>query len=93
MNEAERRDRISLMDSGRVLATDTPANLVRARGVNTLEEAFIAYLLKATSSRTSETMDIAVAGKTIVPVLQPPPQQRAFSQFQKRFQQREQRER
>ena len=28
MNEAERCDRISLMDSGRVLATDTPAGLV-----------------------------------------------------------------
>ena len=41
MNEAERCDRISLMDSGRVLATDTPANLVKARGAATLEDAFI----------------------------------------------------
>jgi ribosome-dependent ATPase len=32
MNEAERCDRISLMDSGRVLATGTPADLVEARG-------------------------------------------------------------
>ena len=32
MNEAERCDRISLMDSGRVLATDTPAGLIAARG-------------------------------------------------------------
>jgi ribosome-dependent ATPase len=31
MNEAARCDRISLMDSGRVLATDTPAELVKAR--------------------------------------------------------------
>ena len=30
MNEAERCDRISLMDAGRVLATDTPAGLVKA---------------------------------------------------------------
>src|SRR5208283_2270904 len=37
MNEAERCDRISLMDSGRVLATDIPGNLVRVRGVATLE--------------------------------------------------------
>jgi ribosome-dependent ATPase len=44
MNEAERCDRISLMDSGRVLATNTPAGLVKARGVTTLEDAFIAYL-------------------------------------------------
>jgi len=44
MNEAARCDRISLMDAGRVLATDTPDGLVKARGVATLEEAFIAYL-------------------------------------------------
>ena len=48
MNEAERCDRISLMDSGRVLATDTPANLVKARGAATLEDAFISYLEAAT---------------------------------------------
>src|SRR6516165_9842213 len=35
------------MDSGRVLAIDTPAGLVEARGVTTLEDAFIAYLEEA----------------------------------------------
>jgi ribosome-dependent ATPase len=50
MNEAERCDRISLMDSGRVLATDTPANLIKARGVSTLEDAFISYLEEATGA-------------------------------------------
>ena len=49
MNEAERCDRISLMHAGRVLASDTPAALVEARGAETLEEAFIAYLEEATS--------------------------------------------
>ncbi len=44
MNEAERCDRVSLMDDGRVLASGTPAALCAARGVATLEEAFIAYL-------------------------------------------------
>lgn len=44
MNEAERCDRISLMDSGHALATDTPAGLVKARGAATLEDAFISYL-------------------------------------------------
>jgi ribosome-dependent ATPase len=48
MNEAARCDRISLMDSGRVLATGAPAELVRRRGVRTLEDAFIAYLEEAT---------------------------------------------
>jgi ribosome-dependent ATPase len=50
MNEAERCDRISLMDSGQVLATDTPAGLIKARGVTTLEDAFIAYLEEASKA-------------------------------------------
>ncbi|KVC94859.1 multidrug ABC transporter ATP-binding protein [Burkholderia ubonensis] len=47
MNEAERCDRISLMHAGRVLASDSPAELVRQRGAATLEEAFIGYLVDA----------------------------------------------
>jgi ribosome-dependent ATPase len=53
MNEAERCDRISLMDSGHVLATDTPAGLVKARGAATLEDAFISYLEEATRQRSA----------------------------------------
>src|SRR3974390_942709 len=53
MNEATRCDRIALMDSGRVLATDTPAGLIKARGVATLEDAFISYLEEAIRARTS----------------------------------------
>jgi ribosome-dependent ATPase len=55
MNEAERCDRISLMDSGHVLATDTPAGLVTARGAATLEDAFISYLEEATRQRSAAT--------------------------------------
>jgi ribosome-dependent ATPase len=51
MNEAARCDRISLMDAGRVLVTDTPANVVRARGVSSLEDAFISYLEEASGAR------------------------------------------
>jgi len=47
MNEGERCDRISLMHSGRVLASDTPAELAHGRGKATLEEAFIDYLEEA----------------------------------------------
>ncbi len=66
MNEAARCDRISLMDAGRVLATDTPAGLVKARGVATLEDAFIAYL---------EEVPKALSGATIAEtVLEAPPQ-------------------
>lgn len=53
MNEAERCDRISLMHAGKVLVSDAPAELVRKRGVDTLEQAFIAYLKEA--SETSPT--------------------------------------
>ena len=77
MNEAERCDRISLMDSGHVLATDTPAGLVKASGATTLEGAFIGYLEQATQQRTSasapppaaETADVASSA----------PQHRLFS--------------
>ncbi len=57
MNEAERCDRIALMDAGRVLATDTPKGLVMARGAGDLEAAFISYLEEATKRRdtSSET--------------------------------------
>jgi ribosome-dependent ATPase len=55
MNEAERCDRISLMDSGHVLATDTPAGLIKARGVATLEDAFIAYLEEASKAHAVVT--------------------------------------
>ena len=47
MNEAERCDRISFMHAGKVLAVGTPQELAEKRGVDTLEEAFIAYLKEA----------------------------------------------
>ena len=58
MNEAERCDRISLMNAGRVLVSDTPADLVKRRGVKTLEEAFISYLEEAGAE--SEPEDTAI---------------------------------
>ena len=65
MNEAERCDRISLMDSGRVLATDTPANLVKARGAATLEDTFIGYLQEANvAAATGPVID---AGAEVAP--------------------------
>jgi ribosome-dependent ATPase len=44
MNEAARCDRLSLMHEGRVLATETPAGLIRARQASSLEDAFISFL-------------------------------------------------
>ena len=47
MNEAERCDRISLMHSGKVLASDTPKKLTESKHSENLEQAFIAYLIEA----------------------------------------------
>ena len=66
MNEAERCDRISLMHAGQVLASDTPANLRMARGVDTLEEAFIAYLEDATA-HVQPTEEISASSKPTLP--------------------------
>lgn len=54
MNEAERCDRMSMMHAGKVLDSDTPANLVKKRGAANLEQAFIGYLLEASSDPNSE---------------------------------------
>ena len=79
MNEAERCDRLSLMDSGRVLATDTPANLIKARRASTLEDAFISYLEEATGLPGPEpAVDGALPGRSVVPA-QLPPRQPRFS--------------
>ena len=64
MNEAERCDRISLMDSGRVLATGTPIDLIKARGVATLEDAFISYLEEVSGTRASASDTLVPAGAT-----------------------------
>jgi ribosome-dependent ATPase len=64
MNEAERCDRISLMDSGHVLATGTPAQLIKSRNVATLEEAFISYLEEATGAGGSAVKVLAPARQT-----------------------------
>jgi len=51
MNEAARCDRISLMDAGRVLVSDTPAALIEKRHAKDLEEAFIGYLEDAAAAK------------------------------------------
>jgi ribosome-dependent ATPase len=79
MNEAERCDRISLMDSGRVLATGTPAELVRARGTASLEEAFISYLQQATGAHASTLEQRAEADVTVHPVQLRTQQRSVFS--------------
>lgn len=54
MDEGMRCDRISLMHAGKVLVSDAPEALIAARGVATLEDAFIAYMLDAQPAETME---------------------------------------
>ncbi len=65
MNEAERCDRISLMDSGHVLATDAPSGLIASRGAETLEDAFISYLEAAAGARAAATPPAPPAEETM----------------------------
>ena len=44
MNEAERCDRIALMHAGKVLATDTPQELIKRAQEKNLDDAFVRYL-------------------------------------------------
>ncbi len=53
MNEAARCDRLSLMHEGRVLASDTPAGLIKARNAKSLEDAFISFLERETPDTAS----------------------------------------
>jgi ribosome-dependent ATPase len=52
MNEAARCDRLSLMHEGRVLASDTPDGLVKTRGANDLEDAFIGFIEQERAAAT-----------------------------------------
>jgi len=80
MNEAARCDRISLMDSGRVLATDTPAGLAAARGAATLEQAFISYLEEAAGIERGAAPSQEREAAPMLPGVAPAPAvQRPFS--------------
>jgi len=81
MNEGARCDRISLMHAGKVLAQDAPAALLRARGVQTLEDAFIAYLEEATAAEQDpgKSAAVAVDSAPTPPAAPPPERWRRFS--------------
>ncbi len=74
MNEGERCDRISLMHQGRVLASDTPEALIRARNKENLEDAFIDYLEEAEESKTLQK-----STRLLASFPQSKPQNRFFS--------------
>ncbi|NLA52057.1 MAG: ribosome-associated ATPase/putative transporter RbbA, partial [Alcaligenaceae bacterium] len=65
MNEAIRCDRMSMMHAGKVLDSDEPAALVEKRGAETLEEAFIGYLLEAEAEDSAGEEDAEAAENVI----------------------------
>jgi ribosome-dependent ATPase len=65
MNEAGRCDRIALMHAGHVLATGVPNDLVRARGVSTLDDAFIGYLLEAGAGTATQSAAVPVVSVAV----------------------------
>ena len=67
MNEAARCDRISLMHAGKVLITDTPEAIKAQKSADTLEAAFIEYLVEAQMSSThtnASEQGLALAAST-----------------------------
>ena len=54
MNEAQRCDRISLMDRGKVLAVGTPEELCKQKKAATLEQAFILFLEEQEEQKEQE---------------------------------------
>ncbi len=79
MNEAERCDHISLMHAGRVLVTDVPAELVRQRGVATLEQAFIGYLQDAAEQNENTKASEPTTASPPSAAVAPPIRRRSFS--------------
>lgn len=85
MTEASLCDRLSLMHAGRVLATDTPARLIAARGAASLEDAFISFLEEAgeqdarAASGEAEPAAVEAGPPAVRPTSFAAPEQRLFS--------------
>lgn len=62
MNEGERCDRISLMHAGEVLACDTPEQLIRDAGGDSLEDAFMKTLETVDQEAPADTDGLVLNG-------------------------------
>ena len=82
MNEAARCDRISLMHQGRVLAVGAPNELVKERGSDSLEDAFISYLEEAAKAGEKKKAEPAPQSAAVAGVSATEPvQSRASRRF------------
>ncbi|MGA9725007.1 MAG: ribosome-associated ATPase/putative transporter RbbA [Candidatus Binatus sp.] len=77
MNEAERCDRVALMHEGKVLAQGSPAELMRSRGFDRLEQAFISYMEDASVPATALYAEETSLGRRNA--IRTPLQQQLFS--------------
>ncbi len=64
MNEALRCDRMSMMHAGKVLDSDQPQRLIEKQQTETLEEAFIKYLLDAGAGTDESEQPKQLTGKS-----------------------------
>ncbi len=78
MNEAERCDRISLMNAGKVLADGPPAELARKRRCATLEDTFISYLAEASGIKLEDKPPAPAQEVAIQPAAKPQESTRRF---------------
>jgi ribosome-dependent ATPase len=78
MNEAERCDRISLMNAGKVLADGPPAELVRERRCATLEDTFISYLAESSGIKLSDKVPAPAQEVTVQSAAKPQGSTRRF---------------
>jgi ribosome-dependent ATPase len=70
MNEASRCDRVALMSMGKVLACESPDELIRGRGCKTLEETFIAYIMDDIE-KSGATPVVSATGETVSTIVHP----------------------
>src|SRR3974390_2509964 len=77
MNEGMRCDRISLMNSGKVLACDAPQKLIEERGAASLEEAFIGYMEDAIAEKAAKEQGAAATTASAATEAVTPPAQRS----------------
>jgi ABC-2 type transport system ATP-binding protein len=57
MDEAEVCDEVAFIFDGKILAKDSPANLIKKENVNTLEDVFIKYVENQTGEKISASFN------------------------------------
>ena len=57
MDEAEICDEVAFIFDGKILAKDSPSNLIKKENVNTLEDVFIKYVEKQTGEKISTSFN------------------------------------